>query len=206
MVSAAIAVTKSPRYDQAMKKCRICGDRFEPRYTSFQKTCDTTSCILEFGRLEKTKREQKAKKAERQKFLDGDKSHWKRKAQIEFNKWIRHRDKGQPCISCQKQIKGQSTAGHYKSVGAFPELRFDEANVHLQCGQCNTFKSGNLLEYRPNLIAKIGLEEVERLEGPHQPKQYSLDELKAVHAEYKARNDGQRDKHRPRRGKLSPHP
>jgi hypothetical protein len=67
-------------------------------------------------------------------------------------------------------------------------LRFDENNTHKQCSVCNNYKSGNLAEYRPNLIVKIGLEEVERLEGPHDPKKYTIDELRELLSVYQAKN------------------
>ena len=43
-------------------------------------------------------------------------------------------------------------------------MRFEEDNVNSQCKHCNYFMSGNLLNYRKNLINKIGLERVERLD------------------------------------------
>lgn len=73
-----------------------------------------------------------------------------------FNQFIRLRDKDLPCISCGRYHQEQWHAGHYRSVGACPELRFDEMNVHKQCSVCNNYKSGNLTEYRLNLIRKIG--------------------------------------------------
>ena len=48
-------------------------------------------------------------------------------------------------------------------------------------------KSGNLLGYRPGLIQKIGIEAVEWLEGPHEAKKYTVDELKAMTADYRAK-------------------
>jgi hypothetical protein len=77
-------------------------------------------------------------------------------------------------------------AGHYMSVGARPELRFDENNVNAQCAPCNNHLSGNIVLYRKGLIAKIGLEAVEALEGPHEPKHYTVDDLKQIKADYTA--------------------
>jgi len=79
-----------------------------------------------------------------------------------FNKFIRLRDEGQPCISCGKYKKLQ--AGHYYSAGKHENLRFEEDNVNGQCLQCNYYLSGNLLNYREGLIKKIGIERVERLD------------------------------------------
>lgn len=105
-----------------------------------------------------------------------------------FNAWIRARDAGQPCISCGTTADVQYCAGHYRTTGSCPELRFEPLNVHLQCNKnCNLWKSGNLLGYRPGLIKKIGIEAVEWLEGPHEPKKYTVEQLKAMTAEYRAK-------------------
>jgi hypothetical protein len=105
-----------------------------------------------------------------------------------FNAWIRERDAGHPCISCGTTADVQYCAGHYRTTAAAPELRFEPLNVHLQCNRnCNMGQSGNLLGYRPRLIEKIGLEAVEWLEGPHEPKKYTIDELKALTATYRAK-------------------
>jgi FtsZ-binding cell division protein ZapB len=105
-----------------------------------------------------------------------------------FNAWIRQRDAGQPCISCGTTADVQYCAGHYRTTAAAPELRFEPLNVNLQCNRnCNMGKSGNLLGYRPGLIEKIGIEAVEWLEGPHEPKKYTVEELKAMAAEYRAK-------------------
>ena len=104
-----------------------------------------------------------------------------------FNAWIRARDAGQSCISCGTTADVQYCAGHYRTTAAAPELRFEPLNVHLQCNRnCNMGKSGNLLGYRPRLIEKIGPEAVEWLEGPHEPKKYTIEELKAMAAHYRA--------------------
>ena len=79
-----------------------------------------------------------------------------------FNAWIRNRDNGQSCISCSRFTTLQ--AGHYHSAGKHSHMRFMEDNVHGQCLQCNYFLSGNLLNYRRNLIAKIGQEAVDKLD------------------------------------------
>ena len=84
------------------------------------------------------------------------------KAQVKFNSFIRKRDEGQPCISCGKFRELQ--AGHFYSAGHHSHMRFNEDNVHGQCKSCNYFLSGNLIEYRKNLIKKIGAERVEKLD------------------------------------------
>lgn len=82
-------------------------------------------------------------------------------AQAFFNEYIRMRDKGQNCISCNDQF---NQAGHYYPVGQYSALRFNEDNVHGQCLRCNYYMHGNLIEYRHKLKIKIGYERLQRLD------------------------------------------
>lgn len=86
----------------------------------------------------------------------------KLKAQNVFNSFVRERDKNLGCISCGSW--NQIQAGHFYSAGNHNNLRFHEHNVNSQCKKCNYFLSGNLLNYRTNLIVKIGIENVEQLD------------------------------------------
>jgi len=105
--------------------------------------------------------------------------------QIIFNKFIRLRDKGQVCISCQKQALKEN-AGHFFNANNHWNVRFNENNVHLQCEHCNTYLSGNLLEYRTNLINKIGNSEFLILEAEaRKTRKFTKDELKEIITEYK---------------------
>ena len=78
-----------------------------------------------------------------------------------INKFIRNRDKDKPCISCGKYTTLQ--AGHFYSAGKHSSVRFNEDNVNGQCLSCNFYKSGDLLNYRTNLIEKIGVDRFEKL-------------------------------------------
>ncbi|MCK9220255.1 MAG: recombination protein NinG [Bacteroidales bacterium] len=90
-----------------------------------------------------------------------------------FNSFIRKRDcDGEffTCISCQRTLRivNYARGGNYHAGHYYPSteslLRFNEINVNGQCGQCNTHKHGNQIEYRKGLIKKYGIEEVERLD------------------------------------------
>ena len=88
-----------------------------------------------------------------------------------FNKYIRLRDSDDNgngyCISSGQHLKVPSEnahAGHYYSAGQYKTLKFNPDNVHLQGKSDNYFKSGNLIEYRKNLIRKIGQERVDKLD------------------------------------------
>lgn len=172
-----------------MKKCRICKAKFEP-FNSLQVAC-SPACALKIGKKQaakkaddKTKEQRKWVREQKQK-LKGRSEHLK-EAQQAFNAYIRERDRHRPCISCGTWSAGQFHAGHYRTTKAAPELRFEELNCHKQCAQCNNFDSGNIVEYRISLIQRIGQEAVDWLEGPHEPKKYTIDDLKAIKAKYRA--------------------
>lgn len=121
------------------------------------------------------------------------KAQWAKEAQASFNAFIRSRDADQPCISCGRHHQGQYHAGHYLSVGARPELRFCESNVHKQCAPCNTHLSGNAVLFRRGLLAKLGIELVEWLEGHHEPRRDTIDDLREIKATYTAKTKQLKD-------------
>ena len=115
-----------------------------------------------------------------------------REAQQAFNEYIRTRDQaaGHLCISSGKSLDWSGNAvdaGHYRSVGSAPHLRFDERNCHAQSKQDNRFLSGNAVDYRIGLIARIGQEAVDALESDQSVRKYTVEEIKAIKAEYRAK-------------------
>ena len=110
-------------------------------------------------------------------------------AQKAFNAFIRERDRHRPCISCGTYNPNlRYDAGHYRTIGAHPELRFSEDNCHKQCHyNCNINRSGNIVEYRINLVNRIGAKRVEELEGPHPIKRYTVDEIIEIRNLYKSK-------------------
>jgi hypothetical protein len=114
---------------------------------------------------------------------------WINEVQIAFNKFIRTRDAHKTCICCGQPLSagdvgGRYDAGHYRSVGSAPHLRFHEDNCHAQTKRCNRYGAGRAVDYRLGLIQRIGLEAVERLEADQDRRKYSIDELKALKAEF----------------------
>lgn len=89
-----------------------------------------------------------------------------------FNRYIRQRDSGLPCIYCGKPItktgEHVGTAAHYLPVSTSWALRFDPDNVHVAGLVCNMHD--NRVKYRENLVKIIGEERVSLLER----QQYSL--------------------------------
>ncbi|ANI14462.1 hypothetical protein A9C11_10910 [Pseudomonas citronellolis] len=112
---------------------------------------------------------------------------------------------GSGCISCgksQEEIQaaqgwktgGAFDAGHFLGKGARPELRLVPANIWLQCKACNAGSSKYARKgltvaqgFRAGLIERIGLEAVEALEADHEPRKYTVEELKAITAEFRAK-------------------
>jgi len=162
------------------KKCRHCGKEFQP-FRPLQRVCSPL-CAVNLVNEEKKKASKRATRELKQKLKS--RRDWEKDAQAAFNKFIRLRDHAEPCISCGRHHQGQYHAGHYKTVGSAPELRFEELNCHKQCSPCNNHLSGNIIEYRPRLIEKIGLDKVEWIEGPHEPKKYTIEDLKEIKAKY----------------------
>ena len=170
-------------------KCKVCGKAFIKTFSSTQKVC-SPECAIKLARDNAQKAQERAekKKQRERKAKLKSRSEWLKEAQSVFNKFIRLRDKNAPCISCGRYHQGQYHAGHYRSVGACPELRFCELNVHKQCAPCNDHKSGNIIEYRINLINKIGVDKVVWLELQDlETKKYNIEDCKAIIKYYKAK-------------------
>ena len=108
---------------------------------------------------------------------DNDRSFQLKKTQQVFNRFIRLRDDSLPCISCGRHHEGQYHAGHYRSVGSCPELRFNSRNCFKQCSACNNHLSGNLVNYRNSLVSTFGSSLIDYIEGPHKPKRYTIANL-----------------------------
>lgn len=170
-------------------KCRSCKKDFEPLYRNgiiVSRLC--LSCITAKAKhkVHRDNAKEKVKAKERLKTH----SEWLNDLQKVFNKYIRLRDIGKPCISCGATYGNYTpTAGHYFSVGACPNLRFNEDNVHGQCWyNCNKNKHGNIAEYTPNLIKKIGIDRYDKLLGDrNKPLMLTISEIKELILVYKAK-------------------
>ena len=111
-----------------------------------------------------------------------------RKAQTAFNAYIRARDKGKPCISCDKPLDGGANtfdAGHYRSVGSAPHMRFVEDNCHGQCKHCNNWLAGNHVEYRKRLLERIGERQLELLESDNTLRKWTKEGLEEIAKHYR---------------------
>ncbi|AMB79849.1 ninG protein [Pseudomonas fragi] len=189
----------SPRQPK-LKKCRVaaCGVLFVPARLG-QAVCSPACAILDAPKnLERARKslaqiERREIKVRKEK-LKSRADHL-REAQAAVNEFIRLRDAHLTCISCDSlpndydlMTGSRWDAGHYRSVGACPELRFEPLNIHRQCVKCNRNLSGNAVEYRIRLVLRIGAEKVDWLEGPHPARKYTVEEIKAIKADYQAKS------------------
>ena len=175
------------------KTCKSCRQKFVPS-RPMQTAC-TPACAIAIAERKREKQAQQMaaeKRRETRQQLERIKTRaqWMKEAQAAFNAFIRARDAARPCVSCGRHHNGQYHAGHYLSVGSSPALRFEEINVWKQCAPCNNHLSGNAVLYRRALVELIGVDKVEWLEGPHEPKKYTIDDLKTIKAEYIRKRKG----------------
>lgn len=164
-------------------RCKNCKQLFEPvRFN--QKYCFEPECVKVWVTTEQEK-QWKKKKAKLKVELMTKKDYEKILQQL-VNKYVRMRDKGQPCISCQKPIKGKMDAGHLYAVGNYPSVRFNLKNINGQCINCNQYNGGAINDYRLNFVLKYSREDLEELDIlAHQQRQYSVTEIKEMIQEFK---------------------
>ena len=181
------------------RACRICKSLFQPR-KALQNVC-SFECEVKLGIVMAERSKNRREKAERvaevasRKILKlklKTRGEWIKETQAVFNAFIRTRDQlaGHNCISSGRPLDWSGNnvdAGHYRSRGSAPHLRFDERNCHAQSKKDNRYLSGNAVDYRIGLIARIGLEAVESLEADQTPKKYTIAELRAIKAHYVAK-------------------
>jgi hypothetical protein len=168
-----------------MPRCKSCKNKFEAvRFN--QKFCLDAECVRVWVEFEKTK-QWKEKKQKMQQELETIQDYVKM-TQIIFNKFIRLRDKGQVCISCQKKLKeGNVDAGHMWSAGGHSNLRFNEFNVNAQCSRpCNKDKAGDINNYRLGFVERYGIEKLNEIDSLAKiERKFSKEELKELMQKYK---------------------
>lgn len=173
-------------------KCKICKGEYQ-RLRPLQSVC-SIQCSIDHGRVVLAKANEKEKAKDRKEVkqkLDAmqTKPQLTKKAQTAFNAFIRARDAGKPCICCGRPLGAESNtfdAGHYRSVGSAPHMRFVEDNVHGQTKYCNNHLGGNHVAYRQGLIERIGLARVEQIEADNTIRKYTKEGLIELARYYRA--------------------
>lgn len=170
------------------KTCKVCAVKYtawtdQARINRF---C-SPHCAAKWGHEKATELRLKAMRKERREAKEKSKtrSDWQREAQAAFNKYIRARDSGKPCISCGVFEQGRHggshfDCGHYRSTGAAPHMRYFTYNAAGQCVRCNRDLSGNAVEMRKGMVLRFGLDRVEQVEADDTARKYTIDDLKRI--------------------------
>ena len=113
-------------------------------------------------------------------------------AQTAFNAYIRLRDMHKGCIDCGKPFEpqrpgGSIDAGHYRSRGAAPNLRFDEDNVFAQRKNCNRPGGATAADFRAGMVKRIGEDRVDAVERDNEVHKRTREDLMGITATYKAK-------------------
>lgn len=162
-----------------LKKCKVCKTEYQS-FNSMIKHC-SPGCGIELLRTMNSKKIRKELVDYRKK--NKSLPSIKKEAQQAFNAYIRARDHYLPCISSGNPASigsNEFDCGHYKSVGSAPHLRFNLHNAHKQSKHDNCYLSGNIVEYRKNLIDRIGIDKVEALESNYEYRKFDKEYCRRI--------------------------
>lgn len=184
------------------RRCKHCREKFAPDRAGQLVHVACIEGYLATQYAKKTAKQAKEQKARQrvEKAMDRKRKEalktipkLRAEAQVEFNRYIRERDRLLECISCGAPppdlsgLHAGRDAGHYRSTGAASHLRFDERNCHAQCVHCNQHLAGNAVAYRGGLVRRIGLGSVEALESDNTPVKWDRDTLRQIRTIYRAK-------------------
>ena len=154
-------------------KCRNCKDRFaaDSMINLNGGAFCVIDCAVEYASKKGKVLTKKRGAVERKKRKEGlrTRTDWYSILQKLVNQYVNKvRDEGKPCCTCGTTNNIKYDAGHYRTRGACPELRFQLTNIHRQCSvQCNQHGSGMRAEYREFIVAEYNQEHLEWLDGHH---------------------------------------
>lgn len=187
-----------PAAGPKLRKCavRACRNPFQPRGMT-HKACSPECAQIVAAQISAAKRtkEQRQERAKDRAARESFKTRGQHIADVQtaFNALVRYRDRNEVCISCDTVLAtldgspgGGYDAGHYRSRGSAPHLRFDLRNCHGQCKKCNRYRAGNAADYRIGLIVRIGPPAVEALECDQGRAAWTIPDLLAMKADFRA--------------------
>jgi hypothetical protein len=171
------------------KKCAACKTVFTPQ-RSMQKVCGP-KCAADWSAKVAAQKSARANREERKSLAERKaklktRREWIAEAQAVVNKVARLRDilAGHGCISCgsrpDARFGGAMDAGHFRSVGSAPHMRFYLPNIHLQCKRCNRDLGSNTVEYRKGLVERIRIDRVEEIESMQWTAKWSVEYLQRL--------------------------
>ncbi len=174
------------------RKCKVCRATYTP-VRPLQSACGTVCALaLAQARRERdtarvAREDRKRTRAQREAMKTI--SQLEKAAQTEVNRYVRLRDHHLGCCSCDKPASwgGQWHASHLRSVGAASSIRFHLWNIAKACSQCNNHLSGNLSEYLPRAIARMGQERVDWLYAQNKTVKRTREYLERLRSVFKAK-------------------
>lgn len=185
---------QKPSPGPKMKKCAICRAPFQPRSMT-HKACgpDCSQILIERDKRIKQSKLQRQERAQDKAKLESMKpaKWWKAKAKKAMHLYVRCRDAGKQCASCDTILLqlgrpgGDYDAGHMRSVGSSKHLEFDERNVFGQCKHCNDHLKGNQLEYERRLRLLKGDQFVDELRADNTARHYKIADYQQIEQYYK---------------------
>lgn len=164
------------------RRCKICQIVFTPA-RQLQGVCGYECAKVHADKLKANKAKQ-----ERKILKEKLKTHkdYLQELQKIFNTYIRERDKFRGCVSCGKSLTEKFDAGHFYSVGKYPNLRFNVHNVHGQCVECNQHRHGNINEYSLRLGERIGNDNLLKLnDSRNTVTKLSIPEIEVLKIKYR---------------------
>lgn len=177
---------------QPRRKCKICCEWFNPQHSNVWWCCPEHGAqyALQLRQRQREKAQLKARREAREqqqadrrawrkrKAALKTKPEWRREAQTAFNRYVRLRDAGKPCISCsripQQKFGGTMDCGHYRTRGAAAHLSFNLHNTAAQCVWCNRNRSGAQKAFEQGLIERIGKAAVDALNNNNSPRKFDI--------------------------------
>jgi hypothetical protein len=166
-------------------RCGICLKEYVQQRT-MQRVCSPECAMAFANRIEAKKQaldaRRTAQELRKRKEALKPRAQWIKEAQQAVNRYVRLRDAGLGCVSCDKPASwgGQWHASHLRSTGAASAVRFNLWNIHKACSVCNNYLSGNLSEYQPRLRLRIGAEKIEWLRSQNGRASYSVEYLQRL--------------------------
>lgn len=164
------------------RACKHCKSSFTPT-KRLQVVCSPL-CGLERARIQREAKERKEHAARKR--VERAMDRKRRDALRTFpeleedcrkivQKIARIRDRNDGCISCDLPANwdGQWHGSHFRAHGSASAVQFHLWNIHKSCSPCNRDKGGNIHEYRPRLIAKIGQDRVDWLMAQNQTMKHT---------------------------------
>jgi hypothetical protein len=175
-----------------MRRCSHCKNKSDATnmlYGSLKAFC-SYECLIAYSKSESGQKAVQSvirKDIKERKEKLKTRSDYLKEAQVAFNKYVRIRDEGKPCISCgsvqvDSKVGGVRDCGHYLSRGAHPEARFRFGldNTASQCVRCNRYLSGNVANFRHGLIDRWGIDRVEAMETCTASSRMTIEYLKRI--------------------------